>query len=94
MMPYVNAGEDAEAIADNLHSILKAVGDQAFARALLKERPKMRTAVRDCMYKTEVQNHYPATYQILHDAPHVKWPSDVAFESSGGYPTQDEEWTR
>jgi len=81
-MPFANAGEDAEAIAENLQGILEAVGDDVFSKALLKEEPETRSAVRDCMFESHVKKRFPITHKILCEAPHIKWPSRVAYERS------------
>lgn len=76
MLPYQNAGEDAEAIDEHFDIILKSVGDDAFAAALLREKPTTRSAVREFFSQFAVRESYPKTYQVLCDAPLVKWPSD------------------
>lgn len=82
MLPCVNGGEDAEAIATNLQTILEAVGDDTFSEALLKERSKTRSAVRDCMFENVVRQRFPRTHQILREGPLVRWPSCIAYERS------------
>jgi len=81
-LPYENGGEDAEGIAENLHGILKSIGDQQFSKALLLETPETRTAVRDCMFESEVKNIFPKTHEVLRQAPFIKWPSDIAYEKT------------
>ena len=81
-MPFANGGEDAEAIAKNLQGILDAVGDDVFSKALLKEEPETRSAVRDCMFESSVKKRFPITHEILGEAPHIKWPSQLAYERS------------
>ena len=82
MMPYVNGGEDAAAIKENLHAILTNIGDLRFYEALLRERPEIRSAVRECMHESEVKTHFPKTHEILRTAPSILWPSDIAYEQS------------
>jgi hypothetical protein len=82
MMPYVNGGEDASAIKENLHTILTNIGDLRFSEALLLERPEIRSAVRECMYESEVKINFPKTHEILRTAPNIIWPSDIAYEQS------------
>jgi hypothetical protein len=82
MMPYVNGGEDASAIKVNLHTILTNIGDLRFSEALLLERPEIRSAVRECMYESEVKLNFPKTHEILRTAPNITWPSDIAYEQS------------
>ncbi len=84
MRPYPNRGEPAHDISGNLDSILDAVGDQAFANALLKERPLARSAVRDCMTVGDFQQRYPITFEILQEAPQNEWPSDLAEQRATG----------
>jgi len=81
-MPFANGGEDAEAIAENLQAILDAVGDQVFSEALQREVAETRSAVRDCMFERSVKKNYPMTHKLLCEAPHIKWPSRVAYERS------------
>lgn len=97
-MPYVNGGEDAEAICENLHSILEAVGDDAFSNALLEEAPETRAAARDCMVESYVKTKHPKTHHILCDAPLITWPSDIAYQQSwaeaGQTPMPKKQWSR
>ena len=81
-MPYVNGGEDAEGISENLYGILKTIGDHTFSEALLHENPETRAAVRDCMFEGEVKKGFPMTHKVLRQAPLLKWPSDLAYERS------------
>ena len=96
MMPFVNGGEDAEAIAENLEGILDAVGDDVFSKALLKEEPETRSAVRDCMFESSVKKRFPITHKILREAPRIKWPSQLAYERSyksmGQIPPESDNW--
>jgi len=98
MMPYVNAGEDAEGIAENLHGILNSVGDLQFSEALLRETPDTRSAVRDCMFESLVKTLFPKTHEVLLRAPNLKWPSDIAYEQSfasvGQQAPPKKAWTR
>ena len=82
--PYPNEGEAARGIADNLDSILVAVGDKTFAEALLRERPPIRSAVRDCMVEGNLQRRYPMTYEGFQEAPRNEWPSDLAEKHDTG----------
>jgi hypothetical protein len=82
--PYPNKGEDAREISDNLDSILVAVGDKRFAEALMKEKPLVRSAVRDCMVEGDLGRDYPRTYEVFQEAPQNEWPSDLAEEQATG----------
>ncbi|MGA3170383.1 MAG: hypothetical protein ABSE62_05165 [Chthoniobacteraceae bacterium] len=82
--PYPNQGEDAREISDNLDSILVAVGDKRFAEALLRERPLIRSAVRNCMVEGDLERDYPRTYEVFQEAPQNEWPSDLAEEQATG----------
>ena len=84
MRPYPNQGQAARGIADNLDSILIAVGDKTFAEALLRERPVIRSAVRDCMVEGDLHQRYPMTYEVFQEAPQNEWPSDLAEEHKTG----------
>lgn len=84
MRPYPNQGEAARDIADNLDSIMVAVGDKTFAGALLRERPLVQSAVRDCMIEGDLRKHYPMTYEVFQEAPQNEWPSDLAEEHATG----------
>ena len=84
MRPYPNQGEAAREIADNLDSILVAVGDKTFAEALLRERPPIRSAVRDCMVEGDLQQRYPMTYEVFQEAPQNEWPSDLPRDHDTG----------
>lgn len=96
-LPYVNGGEDAEGISENLHGILKTIGDQVFSEALLRENPKTRAAVRDCMFESEVKKDFPMTHKVLTQAPLLRWPSDLAYEQgwaeAGQIAPAKEKWT-
>lgn len=96
MMPFANAGEDAEAIAENLQGILEAVGDDMFSQGLLIEQPETRAAVRDCMCESSIKNRFPITHKSLRDAPRIKWPSQLAYERSwtsmGQVPPVSDNW--
>lgn len=84
MRSYPNKGDAAREIADNLDSIMVSVGDKRFAGALLRERPAVRSAVRDCMIEGDIQERDPLTYQVFQDAPQKEWPSDLAEEHATG----------
>jgi len=84
MRPYPNQGQAARGIADNLDSILIAVGDKTFSEALLRERPLIRSAVRDCMVEGDLQRRDPMTYEVFQEAPQNEWPSDLAEEHKTG----------
>jgi hypothetical protein len=90
MRPYPNQGQAAREIADNLDSILVAVGDKAFAAALLRERPLVRSAVRDCMVEGDLQQRDPMTNEVFQEAPQNNWPSDLAEEHATGTEGQGE----
>ena len=98
MLPYVNGGEDAEAMMNNMIAILETVGDKHFGEALLREDPKTRSAVREFLIEEDARAKFPRTHKILVDAPLVKWPSDVAEEQSyiesGDVPPTKKQWTR
>jgi hypothetical protein len=87
MLPFVNAGEDAEAIYDHIDSILRSVGDQRFSEALLRETPETRSAVREFLFEDKVRKNFPRTHFVLADAPIVKWPSDDG-------PSEKHPWTK
>ena len=87
MLPFVNAGEDAEAIYDHVDSILRSVGDQRFSEALLSETPETRSAVREFLFEDKVRKDFPRTHVVLADAPIVKWPSDDG-------PSEKHPWTK
>ena len=84
MRPYPNQGQAARGIADNLDSILIAVGDKTFSEALLRERPLIRSAVRDCMVEGDLQRRHPMTYEVFQEAPQNEWPSDLAGKHDTG----------
>ena len=84
MRPFPNQGEAAREIADNLDSILVAVGDKTFAEALLRERPVIRSAVRDCMVEGDLHQRYPMTYEVFQEAPQNEWPSDLSGKHDTG----------
>jgi hypothetical protein len=88
MRAYPNRGEAAREISDNLDSILVAVGDRTFAEALMRERPLVRSAVRDCMVEGDLERRYPTTYEVFQEAPQNEWPSDLAEERATGTQSQ------
>ncbi|MES2996472.1 MAG: hypothetical protein V4733_06650 [Verrucomicrobiota bacterium] len=98
MLPYVNAGEDAEAIMTNMIAIIESVGDKRFAEALLREHPETRSAVREFLFEEKTRTRYPRSHGILADAPMVMWPSDVAEErlyiEYGDVVPPKKQWTR
>jgi hypothetical protein len=81
-LPYINGGEDAEAIYENVGSVLESTGDQRFSEALLREAPETRSAVREFLSEADVKQKFPVTHRVLAAAPVVKWPSDIAYEQS------------
>ena len=87
MLPFINAGEDAEAIYDHIESILMSVGDQRFSEALLRENPKTRSAVREFLFEDRVRTDFLQTHAVLAGAPIVKWPSNDEA-------TQRQPWTK
>ncbi len=98
MLPYINGGEDAEAILENMIAILESVGDKRFEEALLREDPKTRSAVREFLIEENTRKNHPRTHKVLVDAPSVKWPSDLVEEESyiqsGDIPPTKKAWTR
>lgn len=96
MLPYVNGGEDAEGMSENMKEVLTSLGDDQFSEALLHEDPETRSAVREFLWDDHVRGEYPRTFQILVAAPDVEWPSDKAlkrsYEEDGQEPPQDEPW--
>lgn len=96
-LPYVNGGEDAEAMYENMGTVLASNGDRRFADALLQEAPETRSAIREFLSEGEVKQRFPATHQILAAAPVLKWPSDVAsekeFAEAGDKPPPKTIWT-
>ena len=69
-----------------------------FSRALLREPPETRTAVRDCMSENSVKGKYPMTHKVLREAPNITWPSDMAYHESwaeaGQMAPPKDVWTR
>jgi len=84
MRPYPNQGETSREISDNLDSILLALGDKPFADALLRERPLVRSAVRDSMVEGDLQRRYPITNDLFQNAPQNTRPSDLAEDHGAG----------
>ncbi len=83
---------------ENMESVLEALGDEAFAEALLREKPETRSAVREFLHDESVRGRYARTFEVLMAAPEVHWPSDQAFEQSyresGDAPPPKEPWGR
>jgi hypothetical protein len=98
MLPYVNGGEDAEGMSDNMKEVLTSLGDERFAGALYLEDPETRSAVREFLWDEYVRGEFPRSFQILVAAPDVEWPSDKALQKSylesGQKPPKDESWGR
>ena len=97
-LPYVNAGEDAEAIYENMGVVLESIGDRRFSEALLREDPQTRSAAREFISQEKVREEFPRTHQILVEAPSVEWPSDQVEAQwhieQGKAPPPKERWTR
>jgi hypothetical protein len=74
-------GEDLLAIRQVLGEVLVALGDDKFSRALLKERPEIRSAVRWHMKDEPQLKKCFRTAKVLREAPAVDWPIDKAYRS-------------
>jgi hypothetical protein len=98
MLPYVNGGEDAEGMSENMKEVLTSLGDDQFSEALVREDPETRSAVREFLWDDEVRGGFPRSFRILVAAPDVEWPSDKALQrsylESGQEPPIDEPWGR
>ena len=96
MLPYVNGGEDAEAMWQNMEDVLTGLGDDQFAAALLREDLTTRSAVRDFLSEKRVREKFPKTFHVLVTAPNVQWPADKALQESysgtGDVPPPKEAW--
>ena len=97
MQPYINSGEESEAIMENMIAILQSVGDRQFADALLNEEAETRSAVREFLIEEDTRAHFSRTHSVLASAPVVKWPSDIAeaesYISSGSAPPTKKQWS-
>ncbi|RYD18087.1 MAG: hypothetical protein EOP88_23820 [Verrucomicrobiaceae bacterium] len=82
MLPYINGGEDAEAMVENMAAVLNSNGDERYRQALLEEAPETRSAVREFLSEEETRGSFPMTHAVLADAPEVEWPSDLAMKKS------------
>lgn len=95
-LPFINGGEDAEAMSENMTAILEATGDRRFLQALMEEKPETRSAVRNFLSEEATAAKFPLTHAALVAAPLVKWPSDEAMERSeredGATPTPVVGW--
>jgi hypothetical protein len=72
-------GEDLEHMAEILGQILDSIGDDAFARALAKQRPEVRSAVRWFIGENRKLKNSPKTAKLLRDAPKIDWPLSKAY---------------
>ena len=74
-------GEDFYTIRKILGEVLAALGDDKFSRALLKERPEIRSAVRWHMASDPQLKKCPRTAKALYEAPKIDWPVDRAYRN-------------
>ena len=80
MLPYINGGEDAEAMFENMTAVLQSNGDDRFQQALAEESPETRSALREFLSEESTRHSFPKTHAMLADAPEVEWPSDLAMK--------------
>jgi hypothetical protein len=74
-------GEGDEAMNLVFQRVLVANGDARFARALARQRPEIRSAVRNFLYIHPSLRKFPRTTKLLHDAPKIDWPIDQAYRN-------------
>ena len=60
--------------------VLAANGDARFARALERQRPEIRSAVRDFLY-IRSPGKFPRTRKLLREAPEIDWPMARAYRN-------------
>jgi hypothetical protein len=72
-------GEGDETINLIFQRVLVANGDGRFARALARQRPEIRSAVRSFLYIHRSLGKFPRTSKLLRDAPKIDWPIDQAY---------------
>lgn len=98
MLPYVNGGEYAEGMSENMKEVLTSLGDGQFSEALIREDPEIRSAVRAFLWDDYVRRGFPRSFRVLVTAPDVEWPSDKAlqksYEETGQEPPKDKPWGR
>ena len=69
-----DGGEDLEQMGDNFDKLLATLGDDAFSKALQRQRPEVRSATREFSRMERIRGKDPKTYHILQSAPAIKWP--------------------
>ena len=74
-------GEDFDIMLHVYDSVLAAVGDDAFSRALAKQRPEIQSAVGWFMAKFPRMKRCPKTAKLFRDAPKIDWPLDKAYRN-------------
>ena len=62
-------------------SVLAALGDDVFSRALAKQRPEIQSAVGWFMAKFPRMKKSPKTARLFRDAPQIDWPLDRAYRN-------------
>lgn len=73
-------GEGDETMNLIFQRVLAANGDARFARALARQRPEIRSAVREFLWIAPSGN-FPRTKKLLREAPEIDWPMDEAIRN-------------
>jgi hypothetical protein len=73
-------GEGDETMNLIFQRVLAANGDARFARALARQRPEIRSAVREFLWIAPSGN-FPRTKKLLQEAPEIDWPMDEAIRN-------------
>jgi hypothetical protein len=74
-------GEGDETMNLIFQRVLVANGDARFARALARQRPEIRSAVRSFLYIHPSLGKFPRTTKLLRGAPTIDWPMDQAYRN-------------
>ena len=74
-------GEDFYTMNKILREVLTVLGDEKFSRALRKERPEIRSAVRWHIGSDPQLKKCPQTAKALREAPTIDWPVERAYRN-------------
>lgn len=73
-------GEGEETMNLIFQRVLAANGDARFARALARQRPEVRSAVRNFLWISP-SGKFPRTRKLLREAPEIDWPMAQAYRN-------------
>ena len=74
-------GEGDETMSLIFQHVLASNGDRRFSRALDRQRPEIRSAVKSFLVIPSSLGKFPRTSKLLREAPEIDWPMDQAYHN-------------